>query len=73
MNQGLIEQEGTPDEVVTRPATPFVSSFLGTSNFVLGTVEGADDGSLRVELGSDQLARLGLQPGEGVYLKAGKR
>ena len=29
MNQGKIEQDGTPDEVVDRPATPFVMTFLG--------------------------------------------
>jgi len=31
-NQGRIEQVGTPEEVYERPATPFVSGFVGTSN-----------------------------------------
>jgi putative spermidine/putrescine transport system ATP-binding protein len=31
-NQGKIEQIGTPAEVYERPATPFVSGFVGTSN-----------------------------------------
>src|SRR5207248_11743024 len=31
-NQGRIEQVGTPVEVYERPATPFVSGFVGTSN-----------------------------------------
>src|SRR5205807_1107986 len=31
-NQGRIEQIGTPVEVYERPATPFVSGFVGTSN-----------------------------------------
>ncbi|MBT0664644.1 sulfate ABC transporter ATP-binding protein [Geobacter pelophilus] len=32
MNKGKIEQQGTPDEVYSRPASPFVYSFLGTVN-----------------------------------------
>jgi sulfate/thiosulfate transport system ATP-binding protein len=31
MNEGGIEQDGTPDDVVERPATPFVANFLGPS------------------------------------------
>jgi putative spermidine/putrescine transport system ATP-binding protein len=31
-NRGRIEQIGTPEEVYERPATPFVSGFVGTSN-----------------------------------------
>jgi len=36
MNQGRIEQEGTPDEVYDRPATPFVLQFLGDVNLFHG-------------------------------------
>ena len=32
MNQGRIEQVGTPDEVYDQPATPFVYEFLGQVN-----------------------------------------
>jgi putative spermidine/putrescine transport system ATP-binding protein len=35
-NQGRIEQVGTPAEVYERPATPFVASFVGTSNLLDG-------------------------------------
>jgi sulfate transport system ATP-binding protein len=35
----VIEQEGTPEDVVERPATPFVISFLGTVNIFHGRVE----------------------------------
>jgi sulfate transport system ATP-binding protein len=41
MNQGRIEQVGTPDEVYDRPATPFVLQFLGDVNLVpLGGEQG---------------------------------
>ncbi len=36
MNQGRIEQAGTPDEVYQNPATPFVYEFLGDVNLFHG-------------------------------------
>lgn len=38
MNQGRIEQIGTPDEVYGSPATPFVYQFLGDVNLFHGRV-----------------------------------
>ncbi len=32
LNEGRIEQVGTPEEVYSRPASPFVLSFLGDVN-----------------------------------------
>src|SRR5688572_14934487 len=40
MNEGKIEQDGTPDEVVEHPATPFVVNFLGSVNIFHGRVQG---------------------------------
>jgi iron(III) transport system ATP-binding protein len=42
MNQGRIEQIGTPHEIYRRPRTRFVASFVGTTNFIEGTVEAQD-------------------------------
>jgi len=39
MNQGRIEQVGTPQEIFDRPATPFVMGFLGVVNVFHGRVE----------------------------------
>lgn len=36
MNQGRIEQVGSPAEVYERPATPFVAGFVGASNVLEG-------------------------------------
>jgi sulfate transport system ATP-binding protein len=36
MNEGRIEQQGSPDEVYDRPATPFVLQFLGDVNLFHG-------------------------------------
>ena len=46
MNHGRIEQQGTPEEVVEHPATPFVMNFLGSVNIFHGRVQNG-----RAELG----------------------
>lgn len=33
INEGRIEQTGTPDEIYDQPATPFVANFIGIMNF----------------------------------------
>jgi sulfate/thiosulfate transport system ATP-binding protein len=38
MNEGRIEQTGTPEEVYERPATPFVYGFLGDVNLFHGRI-----------------------------------
>ena len=40
MNQGVIEQVGTPTEVYRKPASAFVADFVGTTNFLPGVVAG---------------------------------
>jgi len=42
MNAGRIEQLGSPREVYERPRNQFVADFVGTTNFVKGTVSGTD-------------------------------
>src|SRR5574341_722424 len=51
MNQGRVEQVGTPEELFDRPATPFVMGFLGVVNVFHGRVEAgrAHLGPLSVE------------------------
>ncbi len=38
-NHGVIEQDGTPEEVVEHPATPFVANFVGRVNVFHGRLE----------------------------------
>ena len=52
MNQGVIEQVGTPTQIYHRPATPFVADFVGTMNFLEGRVAAPG----RVELAGLSLA-----------------
>ena len=39
MNEGRIEQVGSPDEVYNHPATPFVYNFLGNVNLFHGRID----------------------------------
>jgi iron(III) transport system ATP-binding protein len=49
INNGKVEQIGTPSDVYRRPQTRFVADFIGRANFVEGTVRGRRDGQLVVE------------------------
>ncbi|MFP6731914.1 MAG: putative 2-aminoethylphosphonate ABC transporter ATP-binding protein [Alphaproteobacteria bacterium] len=42
MDHGVIEQVGTPEEIYGAPATLFVADFIGTMNFITGSVESED-------------------------------
>ena len=50
MNEGRVEQSGTPEEVYERPATPFVYGFLGDVNLFHGRIHEG-----RVNIGSSDL------------------
>jgi iron(III) transport system ATP-binding protein len=73
MNQGVIEQVGTPEDIYRSPASAFVADFVGTMTFLDAKV--IDEGRLRtgdVELdcpgagrfGQGAAVRIGLRPEE---------
>jgi len=45
MNRGRIEQQGAPDEIYSRPASAFVATFIGRTNWLYGTISLAKPGS----------------------------
>lgn len=51
MNNGRIEQIGTPLDIYSNPATSFVASFIGDTNFLVGHVTESDSpkGSIHVK------------------------
>ncbi len=51
MNEGLIAQVGTPEDLYDRPYDRFVASFIGESNFLPGVVRGREDDILVVDCG----------------------
>jgi spermidine/putrescine transport system ATP-binding protein len=48
MNQGKIEQIGTPSEIYERPQTPFVADFIGDSNLFSGEVAAVEADCIQV-------------------------
>ena len=49
MNDGKIEQIGSPTNIYRHPQTRFVADFIGRANFVEGTIRGRRDGHLVVD------------------------
>ncbi len=50
MNNGLIEQIGTPVEVYRFPSSRFVANFIGRANFLPGTVESKTEKSIAINM-----------------------
>ncbi len=46
MNEGRIEQLGSPVELYESPRTAFVANFLGQSNLMMTTIVGAEQGAI---------------------------
>jgi spermidine/putrescine transport system ATP-binding protein len=53
MNEGLVEQIGTPEDIYHSPATVFVANFIGVANLLPATVVGRMDNRLVVSLEGD--------------------
>lgn len=54
MNKGRIVQLGTPHEIYSRPADPFVADFIGTSTFFPGKVRSIASDCTTVSLSNGQ-------------------
>ena len=50
MNEGKVEQMGTPADLYDNPKTAFVANFLGQSNLIKGTISGNDGDNHIVDL-----------------------
>ena len=50
MNEGEIEQMGSPAELYDNPKTAFVANFLGQSNLIKGSITGSDGDNQIVDL-----------------------
>ncbi len=74
MNEGRVEQLGTPKEVYTSPQTPFTQSFLGKILSVDARVTSLQDGELQLAIEGVDKARLVVpRNGEGAKAAAGIR
>lgn len=69
MNNGKVEQIGSPKEIYEYPATRFVADFIGTSNFLTGTYREDVNGYKRIEMPDSEVlvkSDLDLTAGENV-------
>ena len=55
MNAGRVEQVGPPQDLYEEPTTTFVADFLGVSNLMTVTAQGASSGRCKVALGDFEL------------------
>jgi putative spermidine/putrescine transport system ATP-binding protein len=69
LNHGRLVQMGAPAALYERPRTRFVADFLGTSNFLRGTVQEARGGEMALQAGGTHLLQAGdLPPGSPTLL-----
>src|SRR5690606_3431293 len=50
MNAGRVLQVGTPQEVYDKPSNRFVAEFLGSGNFLNGTIVASSGGRAEIEV-----------------------
>lgn len=63
MNEGRLEQIGSPEEIYERPATAFVAAFLGRSNVIEFDVAAHDSGIAHLRRGRFQVSTNALPAG----------
>jgi spermidine/putrescine transport system ATP-binding protein len=72
MNEGVLEQEGPPEDVYRKPATLFVAEFVGMANRLAATVTGRSPAGYVVRLADgnsvDAVGPEGLADGDEVSL-----
>ncbi len=75
MNEGVVQQVGTPDALYDDPANTFVAGFIGSPamNFLVGTAA-SHEGGTNITVGREQLARLPpMQPTDDGRVTVGLR
>lgn len=63
MNDGQVQQFGTPEEVYEQPVSRFVAGFIGSANVLDATVESVDDGCSHVRLRTGKVVAVPHCPG----------
>jgi spermidine/putrescine transport system ATP-binding protein len=73
MNDGVVEQLGSPEDIYEHPRSRFVAGFIGTSNILTGKLADVASGRGALQAGPDErivvpLRDLALSPGDPVEL-----
>ena len=64
MNEGLIEQIGSPSEIYERPKTRFIADFIGETNIFEGTVTRKDNDYIYVDCHGQEVKAVILDDGD---------
>jgi ABC-type Fe3+/spermidine/putrescine transport system ATPase subunit len=70
MRAGRVEQIASPREIYDRPTTPFVASFVGTTNLLNGVIRSRDGDTAEIAVGGEALRLRGVpgKSGDNVVL-----
>ena len=49
LNEGRVEQDGTPQDLYFHPRSRFVAEFIGETNLIAGTVQDVQDGTVAID------------------------
>jgi ABC-type Fe3+/spermidine/putrescine transport system ATPase subunit len=69
LRNGVLQQQGRPQDLYLQPANPFVATFLGAANTVAGVLEATSDGRWRGrhrDVAIPLAPRAGFAPGQRV-------
>jgi spermidine/putrescine transport system ATP-binding protein len=61
MNEGRVEQSGTPEDLYHHPASRFVAEFIGETNLISGVVKGVDGGRIAIDWNGVTVHAIGHQ------------
>src|ERR1700722_8748224 len=56
MNEGRVQQVGTPRDIYRRAGNRFVAEFIGSNNILAGTVQSVEGGHVKIETGAGLIA-----------------
>jgi iron(III) transport system ATP-binding protein len=62
LNGGVVEQQGTPEDMYARPASLFVAEFMGANNRLNGVAADVRDGRAAIVLGEERLEGVACGP-----------
>jgi iron(III) transport system ATP-binding protein len=65
MRAGRVEQIATPRDIYERPTTPFVASFVGTTNLLYGVIRARDGDASDISVSGATLRLTGVQGNAG--------
>src|SRR5690606_32920217 len=72
MNEGRVEQRGSPRDIYRFPMTRFVAEFIGRANFLETCIEEVADGQCQIELFGQEVTGIplpeSLQPGPAIVM-----